>query len=194
MLDNFMDKSFESQSINEITDDLYDIAYNQPFRFPATFTFVMRAFSTIEGVGKGLDPEFNFMAVAQPFAMQLVSTGNNGETVNSIFHEISNKAAQVGSTAFGLPQRIEGTLDKLELGDIRVRVRAAETDRLLRRMTTTQMSTNYALFASTFTVCATLLFIKGEMTLAIIVIILAVVMAISFLRLLRRIDRLDRMG
>lgn len=194
MLDNFMDKSFESQSINEITDDLYDIAYNQPFRFPATFTFVMRAFSTIEGVGKGLDPEFNFMAVAQPFAMQLVSTGNNGETANSIFNEISNKAVQVSSSAFGLPQRIEGTLDKLELGDIRVRVRAAETDRLLRRMTTTQMSTNYALFASTFTVCATLLFIKGEMTLAIIVIILAVVMAIGFLRLLRRIERLDRMG
>lgn len=76
MLDNFMDKPFEEQSITDIGEDLYDIAYDQPFRFPATFTFVMRAFSTLEGVGKGLDPEFNFMEVAQPFAMQIMTNGN----------------------------------------------------------------------------------------------------------------------
>ena len=56
MLDNFMDKPFEEQSVDAISEDLYEIAYGQPFRFPATFTFVMRAFSTLEGVGKGLDP------------------------------------------------------------------------------------------------------------------------------------------
>jgi predicted unusual protein kinase regulating ubiquinone biosynthesis (AarF/ABC1/UbiB family) len=68
MLDHFMDQPFETQSVSAISDDLYEIAYDQPFRFPATFTFVMRAFSTLEGVGKGLDPEFNFMEVARPFA------------------------------------------------------------------------------------------------------------------------------
>ena len=65
MLDNFMDKPFESQSVGAISDDLYEIAYGQPFRFPATFTFVMRAFSTLEGVGRGLDPDSNFMEVVQ---------------------------------------------------------------------------------------------------------------------------------
>jgi predicted unusual protein kinase regulating ubiquinone biosynthesis (AarF/ABC1/UbiB family) len=79
MLDHFMDKPFENQSVSAISNDLYDIAYNQPFRFPATFTFVMRAFSTLEGVGKGLDPEFNFMEVAKPFAMQIMNNGNGSE-------------------------------------------------------------------------------------------------------------------
>ena len=51
MLDHFMDKPFEKQSVASISEDLYEIAYDQPFRFPATFTFVMRAFSTLEGVG-----------------------------------------------------------------------------------------------------------------------------------------------
>lgn len=114
MLDNFMDKPFETQSIALISDDLYEIAYNQPFRFPATFTFVMRAFSTLEGVGRGLDPEFNFMEVAQPFAMQLMSNGNHPETTNSIISELSRQAVQVSSTALGLPRRIEETIEKLE--------------------------------------------------------------------------------
>ena len=52
ILDNFMDKPFETQSVSAISDDLYEIAYNQPFRFPATFTFVLRAFSTLEGLGE----------------------------------------------------------------------------------------------------------------------------------------------
>ncbi|MDY7013827.1 MAG: AarF/ABC1/UbiB kinase family protein, partial [Cyanobacteriota bacterium] len=38
MLDHFMDKPFEEQSVAAISDDLYEIAYDQPFRFPATFT------------------------------------------------------------------------------------------------------------------------------------------------------------
>ncbi|MGV0107329.1 ABC-1 domain protein [Nostoc sp. DSM 114160] len=122
MLDHFMDKPFENQSVAAISDDLYEIAYNQPFRFPATFTFVMRAFSTLEGVGKGLDPEFNFMEVAQPYAMQLI-TDMNGSEGNSFLNELSRQAAQVSSTALGLPRRLEDTLEKLERGDMRLRVR-----------------------------------------------------------------------
>lgn len=190
MLDNFMDKPFETQSIASISDDLYEVAYDQPFRFPATFTFVMRAFSTLEGVGKGLDPEFNFMEVAQPFAMQLMSDGNSQ---NTIFNELGRQAAQVSSTAFGLPRRIEDAIDKLEQGDIRVRVRAVETDRLVRRVSNVQMGTSYALLISGFTLSATILFVSNQAGLALLLVLLAVVIGFAFIRLLKRIDRLDKM-
>ncbi|MEL7038043.1 MAG: AarF/ABC1/UbiB kinase family protein [Cyanobacteria bacterium J06592_8] len=193
MLDNFMDKPFEEQSIGAISDDLYEIAYDQPFRFPATFTFVMRAFSTLEGVGKGLDPEFNFMEVAQPFAMQLMTESNLSETSNSLFNEFGRQAAQVSSTALGLPRRIEDTLERLDQGDIRMRVRATETDRMLRRVSNVQMGTNYALLTGAFTISATLLFVNGRSGFGLVLVFFAVVMGFAFLRLLRRIDRLDRM-
>ncbi len=192
MLDNFMDKPFEEQSVAAISDDLYEVAYDQPFRFPATFTFVMRAFSTLEGVGKGLDPEFNFMEVAQPFAMQLMSNGNSQET-GTLFNELGRQAAKVSSTALGLPRRIEDVIDKLEQGDIRVRVRSTETDRVIRRLSSTQMGTSYALLTAGFTVSATILFVSDKLAVAIIVLLLAVVMGFAFIRLLRRIDRLDKM-
>jgi predicted unusual protein kinase regulating ubiquinone biosynthesis (AarF/ABC1/UbiB family) len=34
----------------------------------ATFTFVLRAFSTLEGIGKTLVPTYRFSEVAQPYA------------------------------------------------------------------------------------------------------------------------------
>ncbi|MGK7950149.1 MAG: ABC1 kinase family protein [Xenococcaceae cyanobacterium] len=192
MLDNFMDKPFEEQSIDAISEDLYDIAYGQPFRFPATFTFVMRAFSTLEGVGKGLDPEFNFMEVAQPFAMQLM-TSNNGNNGNTILDELGRQAAQVGSSALGLPRRIEDTIEKLERGDLRIRVRSLESERVLRRLSAIQLGTNYTLIFSALILSATLLLVNGDKLIALIVAIVGLIPASALLRLLKRLDRIDRM-
>jgi len=193
MLDHFMDKPFENQSVTAIADDLYEIAYDQPFRFPATFTFVMRAFSTLEGVGKGLDPEFNFMEVAQPFAMQLMTNGKGPDPTNTILGEISRQAVQVGSTALGLPRRLEETLEKLERGDLRVRVRSTETDRLIRRLSGMQMGTNYALIISAFTLSATILLVHNMVWLAALAGLVAAGTGLALFRLLRRLDRFERM-
>jgi predicted unusual protein kinase regulating ubiquinone biosynthesis (AarF/ABC1/UbiB family) len=195
MLDNFMDKPFENQSISQISDDLYDVAYNQPFRFPATFTFVMRAFSTLEGVGKGLDPQFNFMEVAKPFATELMANGNlSGRDDNGgLLGELSRQAAQVGSSAFGLPRRLEDTLDKLEQGDVRVRVRSIETDRALRRISNVNMGTNYVLLMGTFILSATILLVNQFVWLAAIAALIAAGLGVVLVRHLLRIDRYERM-
>ena len=192
MLDNFMDKPFEAQSVAAISDDLYEIAYNQPFRFPATFTFVMRAFSTLEGVGKGLDPEFNFMEVAQPYAMQLM-TNMNGADSNSFLNELSRQAVQVSTTAFGLPRRLEDTLEKLERGDMRLRVRSIETERLLRRQSSIQLGMSYALIISGFTLSATILLVNHYVWLALLAGLIAAAVSVILIRLLLRLDRYDRM-
>ncbi|WP_293103215.1 AarF/ABC1/UbiB kinase family protein [Moorena sp. SIOASIH] len=192
MLDNFMDKPFEEQSVSNISDDLYEIAYGQPFRFPATFTFVMRAFSTLEGVGKGLDPEFNFMEVAKPFALEIMTNGNTPDN-NSFINELGRQAAQMSSTALGLPQRIESTIDKLERGDLRIRVRSIESDRVLRRLSGIQLGTNYTLLISAFTLSATILFVNGNVVLALVVVLVAAMLGFALIRLLRRLDRFDRM-
>jgi predicted unusual protein kinase regulating ubiquinone biosynthesis (AarF/ABC1/UbiB family) len=192
MLDNFMDKPFEEQSIDAISEDLYEIAFDQPFRFPATFTFVMRAFSTLEGVGKGLDPQFNFMEVAQPYAMKLM-TEMNGNSGSTIFDELGRQAAQVGSTALGLPRRIDDTIDKLERGDLRVRVRSLESERVLRRLSAIQLGTNYTLIFSALLICATILLVGGYELIAAIAAILAIVPGWTLWRLLKRLDRIDRM-
>lgn len=192
ILDNFMDKPFETQSVNAISDDLYEIAYNQPFRFPATFTFVLRAFSTLEGVGKGLDPEFNFMEVAKPFAIEIMANGNGSEG-NAFLNELGRQAVQVSSTALGLPRRLEDALEKLERGDLRVRVRSIETERLLRRQSSMQLVTSYALILSAFSVCATLLFVAHYAWLALFAALIAAAVAVTLFRLLMRLERYDRM-
>ncbi|MBP0007993.1 MAG: AarF/ABC1/UbiB kinase family protein [Roseofilum sp. Belize Diploria] len=192
MLDHFMDQPFETQSVSEISDDLYEIAYDQPFRFPATFTFVMRAFSTLEGVGKGLDPDFSFMEVAKPFATELMNSGN-GSAGNNLLGELSRQATQMSNTALGLPRRLEDALDKLEQGDIRVRVRATESDRILRRISSMSLVNTYGILISGLTIAAAILISADKLGLAVVVAVLAIALAVILFRLMRRINRFDRM-
>jgi len=191
MLDNFMEQSFEAHSVDAIIDDLYEIAYGRPFRFPATFTFVMRAFSTLQSVGRGLDPEFNFMEVAKPFAMQIMADVNSTEP-NDLLNELSRQAMQASNTALNLPRRIEDTLDKLERGDIMVRMRATETDRALRRLNSVNMGTSYAVLIGAFTLSATILLVNGVVWLAALLAVPAVATTIGFVQLLLRLDRSER--
>lgn len=194
MLDNFMDQPFETQSVAAISDDLYEIAYDQPFRFPATFTFVMRAFSTLEGVGKGLDPDFNFMEVAKPFAMQLMTDGGRSPVeTDGLLGELGRQAAQMSTTALGLPRRIDDTIDKLERGDIRVRVRSIESDRILRRISTVNLGMNYTVLTGAFALSATILFVNQYLILALVMATIATITAVIWVRLLMRLDRFDRM-
>lgn len=190
MLDNFMDKPFEEQSVTAISEDLYEITADQPFRFPATFTFVMRAFSTLEGVGKGLDPEFNFMEVAQPFAMQVMSDFNGN--ASTLFDELGRQAAQVSNTALGLPRRIEDTIDKLDRGDIRVRVRSLESERIFRRLGAIVLGTNYTVLISALLICSTVLFVNSYKILALVALLIAIIPGWALISLLRKLDRQDR--
>ncbi|MEL6814307.1 MAG: AarF/ABC1/UbiB kinase family protein [Cyanobacteria bacterium J06598_3] len=195
ILDNLMDKPFEEQSVAAISDDLYAVAYDQPFRFPATFTFVMRAFSTLEGVGKGLDPEFNFMEAAKPYATELMTNGSPGEP-NGLLGEISRQAAQVGTSALGLPRRIEDTLERLDRGDVRVRVRSIESDRIMRRNSDLSLANSYALLVCAFTLSATLLAVfPNALSIwpAVVMGSLAAMMGIVLIRLLRKIAKSDRL-
>ncbi len=195
MLDNFMGQSMEKQSVAAISDDLYDIAYDQPFRFPATFTFVIRALSTLEGLGKGLDPSFNFMEVAKPYATNLMENGNakeSGSLSTAFFGELGRQAAQVSNTAIALPRRIDETLSKLDRGDIRVRVKSQETDRLLRRISNIGIGAIYALLGATCLLCATLLFVNSLQLPAIAAAIVAILFILLVWRSLSRLDRPER--
>ena len=50
-------------------------AADKPFRFPATFTFVVRSFSVLDGIGKSLSPRFDITEISAPYARGLLLEG-----------------------------------------------------------------------------------------------------------------------
>jgi hypothetical protein len=95
----------------------------------------------------------------------------------------------------GLPRRIDDTIEKLERGDLRLRVRSIETDRALRRLGDMQMVTSYSVLAGALTISATLVLTSGSgwvLWLALPIAGGAGTMGINAIRVLKRIENVDR--
>ena len=191
MLDNFMNKSMQEQSISAIGDDLYEIAYNQSLRFPATFTFVIRAFSMLEGVGKGLDPDFDFMEIAKPFILDLINSSSQN-TNNHLLNQFSSQMIELGNETLGLPNHINTTLKKLDQGDIKLEVRSAESNRILRQLKMIQIATIFGIFTSSLLICTTLLFINNYFNLALATMLIALIPLWVVIRIVYRTKRFDK--
>jgi predicted unusual protein kinase regulating ubiquinone biosynthesis (AarF/ABC1/UbiB family) len=67
--------------------DFSDVVYKYPFRLPTEFTFVMRALLTLEGVALTINPDFNFIDAALPFAHRIVMK-NNGVLGQALLKEV----------------------------------------------------------------------------------------------------------
>ena len=61
------------------------------FRFPSTFTFIFRAFASIDGIGKGLDEAFDIGKLSQPFIEKFTDEVKYGDSeVTKAFSQFSS--------------------------------------------------------------------------------------------------------
>ncbi|KAI7755551.1 hypothetical protein M8C21_014092 [Ambrosia artemisiifolia] len=107
----------KKQRLAAIGEDLLAIAADQPFRFPATFTFVVRAFSVLDGIGKGLDPRFDITEIAKPYALELLRFREAGaEVVVKDFRKRLDRQSQAFYNLFRQADRVEklaGIIERL---------------------------------------------------------------------------------
>lgn len=159
-LNNIAKQTQEQETIAAIGEDMFAVALDQPFRFPATFTFVLRAFSTLEGIGRALDPDYKFVAVAQPYATQLLNLEDAQAQQTFLLEQVRKQAIDLGQATVAMPARVEqmsSTLSGLEGGEIKLRVRALEVERAARRASIMQTVTIQSV------ACATLVNVGSQL-------------------------------
>jgi predicted unusual protein kinase regulating ubiquinone biosynthesis (AarF/ABC1/UbiB family) len=59
-------------NFKELMFDMAHVIYEFPFRIPASFTYIVRAVMTLEGIGTQVDPDFRFFEIARPYAKKFM--------------------------------------------------------------------------------------------------------------------------
>ncbi|KAG7356367.1 ABC1 family-domain containing protein [Nitzschia inconspicua] len=136
--------------------DLQTLTENDSFRFPSTFTFIFRAFASVEGIGKGLDENFEIGTLAQPFIEKFTDSqqySSEAEKKFSIFSKATGLNPKDLETAVTSPRKIayiEETLRSMQEGSLKIRVRSLENEKALERMALTQTRAENLLLATIF--------------------------------------------
>lgn len=72
LFDRYLSLRLGDVKFKELIFDLAHVIYEFPFRIPASFTYIVRAVMTLEGIGTQVDPNFNFFEVARPYAKRFM--------------------------------------------------------------------------------------------------------------------------
>lgn len=153
----FKDKQLGKKGANikqAIGPDLTTLTDNNSFRFPSTFTFIFRAFASIDGIGKELDKDFDIGKLAQPFIEKFIEEQKGYKSKAEKNFNTFKKATGLNfddiNTAVMQPKKveyIEQTLRQMENGSLKIRVRSLENEKALERMGLRQSISESALFS-----------------------------------------------
>ena len=134
MIEEFRDKPVDVRAFEQITDEVYSIFEQQPFRLPPQMTFIVKSLTTLDGIARALDPQYNLLAAAQPFLKQVAFSQQQGNMLSMFARQtkdfIQYKFKQPNRTQLSI-MRLESRLD---LGELQVKVKAVESERSLKQI------------------------------------------------------------
>lgn len=131
LLDRHHGKRLKDLALGDIVNEVLQVAHLHELRLPPDLLLLGKALVTIEGLGQQLDPEFNALEVAEPFALELIRRRLHPAAVAG---RMARDAGDVLETLGGLPEKLQRTLNRLNRGEVRVRVQLDALERAVHRL------------------------------------------------------------
>ena len=131
----FAVKNFKDQAAGRTTEDvtekvggeLQGMVDDGVIQFPSIFTFVGRAFASVDGIGRELDPKYDFRAMTEPYVGEIISERYQKDAA-------AQREAFFGGfqAALGTPARVtylEETMRAIEAGELTLSSRSLGQER-----------------------------------------------------------------
>ena len=175
LLERFTERPVEIQAFKSLRNEMYSLFEQQPFRLPARMTFIIKALTTLDGVARDLDPQYNLLVAAKPFVKELatISAQEKGRGVGEIVKQAQGYLSYQISKPSGTEVAIARLDEKLSQGDIEVRVRSVEGDRALKLLNLTLKALLCACITGFSALIGAVLLVGGFKGAAIIAFVIA---------------------
>jgi predicted unusual protein kinase regulating ubiquinone biosynthesis (AarF/ABC1/UbiB family) len=134
LLERFRDKPIDVNAFQEISTEIFIMFEQQPFRLPPQMTFIVKALTTLDGIARNLDPDYNLLLASQPFINKIALSSYQG----NILVTIARQTKILIQRQLQKPSRLENLIQdfhwKLEQGEVQLRVRSLQTEKTLKNL------------------------------------------------------------
>ena len=184
LLDKFTEKPVDIKALSQIKSELYAMFEQQPFRLPPQMTFILKSLTTLDGIARTLDPEYNLVAAAQPFVKSITVSHGRGKAIG----ELARQARDFLKYKLGQPTAAEVLIrrieERIEQGELQVHVRSMESLSALKQIHLAVKSLVYACLSGFSFLSGAVLLVGSYGNLAIAAFILSGVWFFFLLRYL----------
>ncbi|MGF1481635.1 MAG: ABC1 kinase family protein [Cyanophyceae cyanobacterium] len=142
ILEQFRERPINVTEFEHLSSEIYLMFEQQPFRLPAQMTFVIKSLTTLDGIARALDPNYNLLAASQPFVRNVIHSNRQ-----NLVRSLAQQAKDFVKMRWRRPSPTEvllGRLDSRIEEGLTIRLRS-EGDRALRRIHLGIKSLIYAL-------------------------------------------------
>ncbi len=115
-------QDIDHRELMAFAEEFRDLMYDMPFQIPQDLLLLGRTVAILSGMCTGLDPGFNVWESIRPYAEDLVKSELTGNW-ETWWAEIEPLLRSLVS----LPRRLDGMLDQVERGELRVQAPGLET-------------------------------------------------------------------
>lgn len=128
----------------EMFNKSFSIFYRHKLKVPRAFTLLIRGISVLEGLGRELEPNFNFIEQSQELSAHIIKTKYSPERMGE---ELFMMLMRTADFAKNLPDNLSGIIEKIESGNLqhRMEMRFSPKDRQILSRLVTRMSAAFVL-------------------------------------------------
>ncbi|GBF55719.1 ubiquinone biosynthesis monooxygenase UbiB [Microcystis sp. 0824] len=134
LLDEFRDKPVDVRAFEQISDQVYLMFKQQPFRLPPQMTFIIKSVTTLDGIARSLDPQYNLLAASQPFVKSLAVSGGTTNTMLTLANQARTFLKQQWQKGNKNERMIRQLEEKIERGNLVFQVKSRENERILKKI------------------------------------------------------------
>ncbi|MDH4099422.1 MAG: 2-polyprenylphenol 6-hydroxylase [Nitrospirota bacterium] len=152
-------KTLKQINISDYIDHVIRLAIKHKLKIQPDLLLINKALLTVEGIGRQLDPEFNFMEVAEPYALTLIT---RQQSPGKVARKFRRDLIVITDLLEMLPKQLGALVRKALTNDAQVRMEHIGMDRLIRDMDRSSNRISFSLVISAIIIGSSIIIHSGQ--------------------------------
>ncbi|WP_373542049.1 ABC1 kinase family protein [Chamaesiphon sp.] len=133
MLERFTDRPVDIKEFDRIKSEITTLFIQQPFQLSPEMSFILKALSTLDGIARTLDPEYNLVVAAQPF-IRSIAIAERGNIVGKLSRQAVNYLKHKLTQPNASKLRIQQLEERLAQQELEISMRSQSTAKLINKV------------------------------------------------------------